>query len=174
MNSSRSTVTQSRSLCFGMPFTSNEHDHQIPLIERSTHMTTEGPQGDNGDIYPTPEDVHLATIEEKKRFWLRDALINSLIIASWYVKCIPTAIRLESFRLTSQVCFLTHTVFVQQMDVRSRTFRVSTPAPRNDAPHVRPVLAGFYPTVWLAAQISSRIRSIEGRLCVSICSLLVP
>ena len=66
-----------------MPFTSNEHDHQIPLIESSTHMTIEGPQGDNGDIYPTPEDVHFATIEEKKRFWLRDALINSLIIASW-------------------------------------------------------------------------------------------
>jgi solute carrier family 35 protein C2 len=55
-------------------------------------MTTEEPQRDDGNVYPIPEDVHFATIEEKKRLWLRDALINSLFIASWYVKCIPTAI----------------------------------------------------------------------------------
>ena len=31
------------------------------------------------------EDIHLATVEEKKRRWWRNALINVLFIASWYV-----------------------------------------------------------------------------------------
>lgn len=97
----------------------NEHVHEIPLTAGSTHMTTEGPQRDNENGYPIPEDVHFATIEEKKRLWLRDALINTLFIASWYVKCIPTAIRLESLHVAVQVYFRTHIVFVQQMDVRS-------------------------------------------------------
>ena len=101
----------------GMPVTGSEHVH--PLIVGSTHMSTEGLDRDNDNVYPIPEDVHFATIEEKKRLWLRDALINSLFIASWYVKCVPTAIRLESFHLTVQVYFRTYTIFVQQMDVRS-------------------------------------------------------
>ena len=95
---------------------SSGHVHQIV---GSTHMTAEGPQRGNGHGYPIPEDVHFATLEEKKRLWFRDALINSLFIASWYVKCILTAIQLELFHLTMQVFFRTHTVFVQQMDVRS-------------------------------------------------------
>ena len=69
-----------------MPVTGSEHVHEIPLTVGSTE-----PQGDNDDVYPL-EDVHFATLEEKKRLWLRDALINSLFIASWYVKCILTAI----------------------------------------------------------------------------------
>lgn len=49
-------------------------------------MTHEGLQ-DNGDaVYSEPEDVHFATIEEKKRLWFRDAIINTLFIASW---CVP-------------------------------------------------------------------------------------
>ncbi|KAH9036786.1 triose phosphate transporter [Lactarius deliciosus] len=46
-------------------------------------MSPEGPQRDD-NLYPIPEDVHFATIEEKKRLWLRDALINALFIASWF------------------------------------------------------------------------------------------
>ena len=30
-------------------------------------------------------DVHLATVEEKKRRWWRNALINLAFIGSWYV-----------------------------------------------------------------------------------------
>ena len=77
-----------------MPVTGSEHVHEIPLTVGST-----GPQGDNDNVYPL-EDVHFATLEEKKRLWLRDALINSLMMACWYVKCIPTAIRPVSFHLT--------------------------------------------------------------------------
>jgi hypothetical protein len=69
-----------------MPVTGSEHVHEIPLSVGSAHITTEGPQqGDHDNVYPL-EDVHFATLEEKKRLWLRDALINSLFIASWYVK----------------------------------------------------------------------------------------
>ncbi len=99
-----------------MPVTCSEHVHEIPLTVGST---AEGPQRDNDHLYPIPENVHFATIEEKKRLWLRDAFINALFIASWYVKHIPTVIRLESFHLIMQVYFRTHTIFVQQMDVRS-------------------------------------------------------
>ncbi|KAI0256433.1 triose-phosphate transporter family-domain-containing protein [Lactifluus subvellereus] len=51
-------------------------------------MTLEEPQGDCDVVYPLPEgpqDVHFATIEEKKRIWFRDALINALFIASWFI-----------------------------------------------------------------------------------------
>lgn len=37
-------------------------------------------------MYPGPEDVHFATIEEKKRLWFRDAFINAFFIASWCVR----------------------------------------------------------------------------------------
>lgn len=70
----------------GMPVTGREHVHEIPLTVCSTH---EGPQADHINVYPL-EDVHFATVEEKKRLWLRDALINTLFIAAWYVKCIPS------------------------------------------------------------------------------------
>jgi hypothetical protein len=45
-------------------------------------MTHEDPQDDSGG----PEEVHFATIEEKKRLWFRDAFINALFIASWCVR----------------------------------------------------------------------------------------
>ncbi|KAF8482496.1 triose-phosphate transporter family-domain-containing protein [Russula ochroleuca] len=54
---------------------------EIPSITSSTHMSLEDPQD---DVYPLPEDVHFATIEEKKRLWFRDALINALFMASWF------------------------------------------------------------------------------------------
>jgi len=47
-------------------------------------MTHEGPQDDGGAVHFGPEDVHFATIEQKKRFWFRDAFINALFIASWF------------------------------------------------------------------------------------------
>lgn len=31
------------------------------------------------------EEIHLATVEEKKRRWWRNAVINALFIGSWYV-----------------------------------------------------------------------------------------
>lgn len=76
-----------------MPVTGREHVHEIPLSVGSTH---EGPQAEDVNVYPL-EDVHFATVEEKKRLWLRDALINAFFIAAWYVKCIPTAIQLDSY-----------------------------------------------------------------------------
>ncbi len=48
-------------------------------------MTHQGSQDDGGAVYPGPEDMHFATIEEKKRLWFRDAIINALFIASWCV-----------------------------------------------------------------------------------------
>ena len=73
-------------MAFLMPV--DEHVNEIPLTTSSTHMTTEDPQGESDAVYPLPrslQDVHFATIEEKKRLWFRDALINSLFIASWFV-----------------------------------------------------------------------------------------
>lgn len=67
-----------------MPVAGSEHVHEIPLAVGPTHMTTEGPQTDHENVYPIPEDVHFATIEEKKRLWLRDAFINTFFIASWF------------------------------------------------------------------------------------------
>jgi hypothetical protein len=49
-------------------------------------MTDEGPQDDGGAVHVGAEDMHFATIEEKKRLWFRDAFINALFIASW---CVP-------------------------------------------------------------------------------------
>jgi len=34
---------------------------------------------------PLDSDIHLASLDEKKRLWWRDAAINGLFIASWYV-----------------------------------------------------------------------------------------
>ncbi|KAI0288116.1 triose-phosphate transporter family-domain-containing protein [Russula brevipes] len=66
----------------------NEHVHEIPSITDLTHMTLEYPQEGGDAEYPLPEslqDVHFATLEEKKRIWFRDAVINTLFIASWFV-----------------------------------------------------------------------------------------
>jgi hypothetical protein len=71
----------------GMPV--HEQDHGAPLTTHSTHMIIEDPQGESDGLYPLsegPHDVHFATIEEKKRLWLRDALINTLFMASWSVQ----------------------------------------------------------------------------------------
>jgi hypothetical protein len=75
-----------RTPSFLMPV--DEHVNEILLTPSSTHMTTQDPQGESDAVYPLPrslEDVHFATVEEKKRLWFRDALINSLFIASWFV-----------------------------------------------------------------------------------------
>jgi solute carrier family 35, member C2 len=64
----------------------DEHVLELPSITSSTHMSLEDPQDDGDAVYPLPEDVHFATIEEKKRLWFRDSLINALFIASWYVR----------------------------------------------------------------------------------------
>jgi hypothetical protein len=66
----------------------NEHVHEIPSITSLSHMTIEYPQEGGDAEYPLPEslqDVHFATLEEKKRIWFRDAVINTLFIASWCV-----------------------------------------------------------------------------------------
>jgi hypothetical protein len=46
-------------------------------------MSIQDPQDEN-DLADL-QDVHFATIEEKKRLWFRDALINSLFMTAWYV-----------------------------------------------------------------------------------------
>ncbi|KAH9963807.1 triose-phosphate transporter family-domain-containing protein [Russula dissimulans] len=48
-------------------------------------MTLEDTQGEGDALSEGLRDVHFATIEEKKRLWIRDALINTLFIASWFV-----------------------------------------------------------------------------------------
>lgn len=60
----------------------NEHVQEISPTTNFTHMTLETQQGDSDAVYP----LHFATIEEKKRLWFRDALINALFIASWCVQ----------------------------------------------------------------------------------------
>jgi solute carrier family 35 protein C2 len=62
-----------------MPVTGRDHVHETPLTVGSTHEA----QADHVNVYPL-EDVHFATVEEKKRLWLRDALINTLFIAAWF------------------------------------------------------------------------------------------
>jgi hypothetical protein len=64
----------------------NEHVLEIPLVTTSTHMTLDDPQDGDSAVYSRPEDVHFATIEEKKRLWFRDAFLNALFIASWSVR----------------------------------------------------------------------------------------
>ncbi|KAI0295874.1 triose-phosphate transporter family-domain-containing protein [Multifurca ochricompacta] len=56
-----------------MPVSEHVHD--------SIHMTIEESQRRDNELH----DVHFATIEEKKRLWFRDAFINTLFIASWFV-----------------------------------------------------------------------------------------
>ena len=36
-------------------------------------------------LYDDAADVHLASVEEKKRMWWKNAFINMLFITSWYV-----------------------------------------------------------------------------------------
>jgi hypothetical protein len=67
----------------------NESAHEFSLATSSTHTTLEEPQEDGNVVYSLSEDirdVHFATIEEKKRLWVRDAVINALFIAAWCVK----------------------------------------------------------------------------------------
>ncbi|CAL1708093.1 unnamed protein product [Somion occarium] len=37
------------------------------------------------DLYDDGTDIHLATVEEKKRLWWKNAFINALFIASWFL-----------------------------------------------------------------------------------------
>ena len=81
------TQLHGRSCIAGMP--DNERAHGISLTTSSTHTILEEPQGDDDVVYSLPEgirDGHFATIEEKKRLWVRDALINTFFIALWCVK----------------------------------------------------------------------------------------
>jgi hypothetical protein len=67
----------------------DEYVYETPSTIHPTHMIIENPQEEINDVYPLsedPQDVHFATIEEKKRLWIRDALINTLFIASWSVR----------------------------------------------------------------------------------------
>jgi hypothetical protein len=64
----------------------DEHVLEIPLVTSSTHMSLNDPQGGDSAAYPIPDEVHFATIEEKKRLWFRDAFLNALFIASWSVR----------------------------------------------------------------------------------------
>lgn len=51
------------------------------------HANTEDLEDDAPvyDLYDEASDVHLASVEEKKRMWWKNAFINMLFIASWYV-----------------------------------------------------------------------------------------
>jgi hypothetical protein len=54
------------------------HDTSDPSqLERSSFTNHEPEDQD--------EQVHLASLAEKKRLWWRNAVINSFFIASWYV-----------------------------------------------------------------------------------------
>ena len=72
------------------------------------------------------EDIHLATVEEKKRRWWRNALINMLFIASWYVLlglyqtlCTHSEVFITPyFDLRYQVHIRHDSIRIQQMDVR--------------------------------------------------------
>jgi hypothetical protein len=55
------------------------------------------------------------------------------------------------------------------MDVRARALRLPTPALRHDAAHVHSNRAGVRSALWVAAQVPSKTRSVQRRLCVSIC-----
>ncbi len=62
---------------------------------------TEPPEYDeNGQANGFVDDIHIATVEEKKRRWWRNALINSLFIGSWYAANLS-----YHFKLTSYVMF---------------------------------------------------------------------
>jgi hypothetical protein len=65
------------------------HVHDTPLTTSSTHMSIEDRQDESDSAYALSDglqDVRFATIEEKKRLWSRDAIINSFFIASWSVR----------------------------------------------------------------------------------------
>lgn len=59
---------------------SEEYSLNEPLTDhRGSH--------EDGDIsnFTRVEGIHLASIAEKKRLWLRNAILNALFIASWSV-----------------------------------------------------------------------------------------
>jgi hypothetical protein len=134
----------------------DEHAHEIPLTIHSTHMTVEDSQEESDDVYALsagPQDVHFATIEEKKRLWFRDALINTLFIASWSVRnhrLSAQVLRADLYPI-SQVRFRANAVSVQQMDVRARTLRLPTSALCYNDTHVRSDRAGVSSALSVAA-----------------------
>lgn len=49
----------------------------------SAESLEQPPEYEEHAEYVTEDDVHIATLEEKKRRWWRNALINATFIASW-------------------------------------------------------------------------------------------
>jgi hypothetical protein len=118
--------------------------------EYALHDTADGSVLDHSPFtnHETLEHVHLASLAEKKRLWWRNALINTLFIASWCVlypflcclccsSCVP-----GTYASNLQVHIRNHPITVQQMDVLSRAFRIPIPPLRHYITHVCAVRAG--------------------------------
>lgn len=98
--------------------------------------------------------VHLATVQEKKRLWWRNALITSGCIASWYVS-FPFWQQRTFLTDASQVrvCYLAFPI--QQVDVFTGPLWISIPTVCYMLSHVDPVHIGIVCSSCLAPEVPS-------------------
>lgn len=83
-----------------------QHPPQDEYDTRTSSAIDQPPSYEDAvDTEDFREDVHLATLEEKKRRWWRNALINLLCIGSWYVLVIS---KRKMWYLTSVECHRTY------------------------------------------------------------------
>jgi len=118
------------------------HAQQAPLMasavqsaeEYALHDTHDGNDFEHTPFtyYDLQDQVHLASLAEKKRLWWRNALITGLFIASWCVFIYIYIYELVSLGYSHllvsgthdsnlQVQFCDHLIALQQMDVLSRS-----------------------------------------------------
>lgn len=96
--------------------------------------------------------IHLATVEEKKRLWWRNAFITSGCIASWYTSLMSTA---SNFSPCPKVLLRNATFVIQQMDVFTGSFQFPISSVCNRCTCVDSVFLGGTGQVHLAAALSS-------------------
>lgn len=102
------------------------------------------------------EGMHLASLAEKKRLWWRNAIINTLFIASWYGLAIAMFF-VNAPTISPQVLLLDNAIVIQQMDVLADIPGFSCSRLRHYDAHVYTVYSCGDITIVLAQQIQAAI-----------------
>lgn len=124
---------------------------------------------------PLDEQIHFASIQEKKRLWWRNATINALFIGSWFVSCSLIASPSQMFiifereiAMILQVSFCNYPIRLQQMDVFGLSHELSIPPVCHDASYVCPICFGSFSASYLAPMVQARQEPVNCGLWVSV------
>lgn len=95
----------------------DDYDTQPP------HLAEQPPNYDDVvDTDDVHEDIHLASVEEKKRRWWRNALINMMFIASWCVvtRCKQSRMLIKGYTLYVPLNLVSRFVFAMILSVYNK------------------------------------------------------